>query len=46
MIKSILITGCNRGLGLGIVKGLLQLSTPPQYIISTCRSKEKAQVMP
>lgn len=42
-MKSILITGCNRGLGLGIVKHLLRLSSPPNTIIATCRNLEKAE---
>ena len=36
--KSIFITGCNRGIGLAIVKHIVQLSTAPRYIFATCRS--------
>ncbi|XP_043498286.1 C-factor isoform X1 [Polistes fuscatus] len=41
-MKSILITGCNRGLGLGLVKHLVQLSKPPENIFATCRDVNKA----
>ncbi|KAK2576252.1 hypothetical protein KPH14_005618 [Odynerus spinipes] len=41
-MRSILITGCNRGLGLGLVKHLVQLSTPPENIFATCRDTSKA----
>ncbi|XP_025833812.1 uncharacterized protein LOC108739839 [Agrilus planipennis] len=43
MIKSILITGCNRGLGLGLVKHLLSIPNPPDKLIATCRNLEKAK---
>ncbi|KAF5287804.1 hypothetical protein FQR65_LT12172 [Abscondita terminalis] len=42
-MKSILITGCNRGLGLGLVKQLMKIPKPPSYLIATCRDIEKAQ---
>uniref|UniRef100_A0A182J9Y3 Short-chain dehydrogenase n=1 Tax=Anopheles atroparvus TaxID=41427 RepID=A0A182J9Y3_ANOAO len=43
-MKSILITGCNRGLGLGLVKVLLGLPTArPTHIIATYRDPQKAQ---
>lgn len=41
-MKSILITGCNRGLGLGLVKHLIQLPKPPENIFATCRDVNKA----
>lgn len=41
-MKSILVTGCNRGLGLGIVKHLVNDTNPPQNVIATCRIIEKA----
>lgn len=41
-MKSILITGCNRGLGLGLVKQIVNLANPPKYVIATCRNIEKA----
>ncbi|XP_076280772.1 SDR family oxidoreductase sniffer isoform X1 [Lasioglossum baleicum] len=42
-MKSILITGCNRGLGLGLVKHLVNQSQPPQNIFATCRDVNKAR---
>jgi len=43
-MNSILITGCNRGLGLGLVKALLNLPQPPQHLFTTCRNREQAKV--
>lgn len=42
-MNSILITGCNRGLGLGLVKALVSLPQPPRHIFATCRDLQKAQ---
>lgn len=36
-ISSVLIIGCNRGLGLELVRFLLALRKPPQYLFATCR---------
>lgn len=44
VMNSILITGCNRGLGLGLVKSLAKLPKPPQHIFATCRDAEQAVV--
>ncbi|KAH8411510.1 hypothetical protein KR215_005741 [Drosophila sulfurigaster] len=41
-MKSILITGCNRGLGLGLVKAFNSLPEPPQHLFTTCRNLEQA----
>ncbi|CAG9859605.1 unnamed protein product [Phyllotreta striolata] len=41
-MKSILITGCNRGLGLGLVRKLVTEQTSPKCIMVTCRNLEKA----
>ncbi|XP_029664363.1 uncharacterized oxidoreductase C24B10.20 [Formica exsecta] len=41
-MKSILITGCNRGLGLGVVKHLAERSPQPDNIFATCRDASKA----
>jgi len=41
-MKSILITGCNRGLGLGLVKSLVKSAECPEKIIATCRNVESA----
>ena len=40
---SVLITGGNRGIGLGLVKQLLQLDSPPQHIFATCRDPSRAE---
>ncbi|KZC04535.1 PREDICTED: C-factor [Dufourea novaeangliae] len=42
-MKSILITGCNRGIGLGLVKHLVNQTQPPQNIFATCRDVNKAR---
>lgn len=42
-MKSILITGCNRGLGLGLVRQFLKISHPPGCLIATCRDIQKAE---
>lgn len=36
--SSVLITGSNRGLGLNMIKHILNSSTVPKHIIATCRS--------
>ncbi|KAL6264904.1 hypothetical protein P5V15_004998 [Pogonomyrmex californicus] len=41
-MRSILITGCNRGLGLGLVKHLVELPRPPDNVFATCRDASKA----
>lgn len=45
-MKSILITGCNRGIGLGLVKCLVNTKKlkPPQHIFATCRNINEATV--
>lgn len=43
-MNSILITGSNRGLGLGLVKQLLAASKPTKHIFATCRNPDNAQV--
>lgn len=43
-MNSILITGCNRGLGLGLVKSLVKIQNPPKFIFATCRDLNKADV--
>lgn len=42
-MKSILITGCNRGLGLGLVRSLVASTNRPENVIATCRNLEKAK---
>uniref|UniRef100_A0A023F2E8 Putative short-chain dehydrogenase n=1 Tax=Triatoma infestans TaxID=30076 RepID=A0A023F2E8_TRIIF len=41
-MKSILITGSNRGIGLGLIKALIKDKTTPKHIIATCRNPEEA----
>lgn len=43
-MKTILLTGCNRGLGLGLIKHLVKDENAPKKIITTCRNLAKAQV--
>ncbi|XP_060587073.1 C-signal-like [Ruditapes philippinarum] len=40
--KSVLITGCNRGIGLEFVKQFLQLTKPPRFLFACCRNPEQA----
>ncbi|XP_045475046.1 C-factor isoform X1 [Harmonia axyridis] len=42
-MKSILVTGSNRGLGLGLIKRIVTQDIQPKYIIGTCRDIEKAK---
>jgi NAD(P)-dependent dehydrogenase (short-subunit alcohol dehydrogenase family) len=42
-MKSILVTGCNRGIGLGLIRRLVKHPNPPAHVIATCRSVEKAK---
>lgn len=44
-MRSVLITGGNRGIGLGIVKKLIQgTKFQPEFIFATCRDVSKATV--
>jgi short-subunit dehydrogenase involved in D-alanine esterification of teichoic acids len=36
-VRSVLITGCNRGIGLELVKQWLKVDNPPEVIVATCR---------
>ena len=42
MVRSVFITGCNRGIGLEIVKQFLQQNPPPQHVLATCRNPSSA----
>ncbi|XP_064375372.1 C-signal-like [Dromaius novaehollandiae] len=44
-VHSALVTGANRGIGLGIIKQLLQLPNPPKWLFAACRDPkgERAQ---
>jgi NAD(P)-dependent dehydrogenase (short-subunit alcohol dehydrogenase family) len=44
-MKSILITGANRGLGLGIVKYLISNSSSPELIFAGYRDADKSKVI-
>lgn len=44
MMNSIVITGCNRGLGLGLIRRLVEETNPPKNIIATYRNLDKAKV--
>ncbi|XP_074162696.1 uncharacterized protein LOC141564285 isoform X2 [Sminthopsis crassicaudata] len=41
--RAVLITGCSRGIGLGLVRGLLARSPAPDLVIATCRNPDQAQ---
>uniref|UniRef100_A0A8C5TPK6 GSFK dehydrogenase n=1 Tax=Malurus cyaneus samueli TaxID=2593467 RepID=A0A8C5TPK6_9PASS len=36
-VRSVLVTGANRGIGLGFVQHFLRMPKPPQWIFATCR---------
>ncbi|NXK87186.1 DHB2 dehydrogenase, partial [Formicarius rufipectus] len=36
-VRSVLVTGANRGIGLGLVQHLLGLPKPPQWVFAACR---------
>ncbi|XP_038003617.1 C-factor-like [Motacilla alba alba] len=36
-VRSVLVTGANRGIGLGFVQHLLKMPNPPQWIFAGCR---------
>ncbi|XP_072202784.1 C-signal-like [Excalfactoria chinensis] len=36
-VRSVLVTGANRGIGLGFVRHLLALPNPPEWLFATCR---------
>ncbi|XP_063169283.1 C-signal-like [Candoia aspera] len=38
--RSVLVTGSNRGIGLGLIKQLAGKSNPPEWIFATCRDPE------
>ncbi|KAM9302250.1 C-signal-like [Gastrophryne carolinensis] len=41
--QRILITGCNRGIGLELVRQLLEQPNPPKQIFATCRDPRSSQ---
>uniref|UniRef100_A0A674I740 C-factor n=1 Tax=Terrapene triunguis TaxID=2587831 RepID=A0A674I740_9SAUR len=44
-VRSVLVTGANRGIGLGLVKQFLGKSNPPEWVFASCRDPkgERAQ---
>ena len=45
-VRSVLVTGANRGIGLGFVQHLLALPNPPEWVFAGCRDPkgQRAQV--
>ncbi|XP_049937313.1 C-factor-like isoform X1 [Schistocerca serialis cubense] len=44
-MRSVLITGCSRGIGLELVKQLTGHKSAPEFIIATCRKPEEARAL-
>ncbi|XP_065497087.1 C-signal-like isoform X3 [Caloenas nicobarica] len=36
-VRSVLVTGANRGIGLGLVRQFLQMPNPPEWVFAACR---------
>ena len=43
-IKSVLVTGANRGIGLEFIRQILASPTPPRHVIAACRNPAAAEV--
>ncbi|XP_074869919.1 C-signal-like isoform X1 [Carettochelys insculpta] len=43
-LRSVLVTGANRGIGLELVKQLLRNSNPPEWVFATCRDPAGKQM--
>lgn len=43
LARTVLVTGCSRGLGLEMVRQLAEANTPPEVIIAACRKPQDAQ---
>ncbi|XP_057241427.1 uncharacterized protein LOC130585113 [Malurus melanocephalus] len=44
--RSVLVTGANRGIGLGFVQHFLKMPNPPQWIFATCRDPKGQRAQP
>lgn len=42
-VHSVLVTGANRGIGLGFVQHLLGLPNPPKWVFAACRDPKGKQ---
>ncbi|XP_028393802.1 uncharacterized protein LOC114518084 [Dendronephthya gigantea] len=45
VLYSVLILGCNRGLGLELVRFLLGLKKPPKYLFATCHDQDTCSAL-
>ena len=45
ILYSVLIIGCNRGLGLELFRFLLGLKKPPRYLFATCRDLDACSAL-
>ena len=43
-VKSMLVTGANRGIGLELIRQIVNLPSSPQHLFAACRNPEKAEV--
>ena len=43
-VRSVLVTGANRGIGLELIKQFANLPSPPEFIFAGCRSPDSAKV--
>ena len=43
LVKTVLVTGANRGLGLELVRQFLSASTPPEHLVATYRDPKTSQ---
>ncbi|XP_009569487.2 C-factor [Cuculus canorus] len=43
-VRSVLVTGANRGIGLGLVQQFLGMTNPPKWVFASCRDPKGQQV--